>query len=67
MRKKVQPVYYHFPNVEYFEEELAIHRKDYWLMKYRLNYIVVLCRLIRNYLYKKWENQGNRDHVIFNL
>ena len=51
--KKVQPVYYHFPNVEYFEEELAIHRKDYWLIKYRLNYIVVLCRLIRNYLYKK--------------
>lgn len=50
---KVQPVYYHFPNVEYFEEELAIHKKDYWLMRYRLNYIVVPCRLIRNYLYKK--------------
>ena len=49
---KVNPVYYHFPGLHFFEEELLIHKKEYWLMKWRLNYIVVPCKLLKNQIYK---------------
>ena len=58
---KYQPVYYNFPDVKYYENELAIHQRDYWLVKHRLHYIVVPCRILKNYLLRViWKKKNTR-------
>lgn len=45
-------LYYKFPDLSFFEDEMMIQKKVLWQMRWRLNYIVVAVKLLRNYFYK---------------
>lgn len=45
---QVNFLYYRFPELQHFENELRHHKRDYWQMKWRLNYPAVACRLAGN-------------------
>lgn len=45
-------LYYRFPNIQYFENELKKHKREYWQMKWYLNYPIVALKLFRNKIYR---------------
>lgn len=49
---RINPVYHALPELDFFEEELRIHKRDYWQMKWFLNYPIVAFKLLRNKIYK---------------
>lgn len=49
---KVNDLYYRFPNLEYFENELQIFKRELWQMQHFLNYPVVAFKLCRNFVFR---------------
>ena len=65
---KINFLYYRFPSVEYFERELKIHKRDYWRMKYYLNYPIVAVKLLQKAIRKlfgKTQESRHRKYQLF--
>lgn len=65
---KINFLYYRFPSVEYFERELKIHKRDYWRMKYYLNYPIVAVKLLQKAireLFGKTQESRHRKYQLF--
>ncbi|MCI9270333.1 MAG: glycosyltransferase family 2 protein [Dorea sp.] len=64
---QINPVYYLFPDLKFFEEELRIHKRDYWQMKWFLNYPIVAFKLLRNKLYQLAGKKTVSRHAKYQL
>lgn len=64
---QINPLYYAFPDREFFEEELRIHKRDLWRMKWRLNYPIVALKLIRNKIFQLMGKVTESRHKKYQL
>lgn len=62
---QTNPLYVRFPEKYFFEEELQIHRRDYWQMKWRLNYPIVAIKLLRNKIYQLIGKEIHNRHAEY--
>ena len=49
---RINGLYYRFPNLEYFENELRIFKRELWQMRHFLNYPIVAFKLCRNFAFR---------------
>lgn len=64
---RINHLYYPFPDLQYFENELKIHKRDYWQMKWHLNYPIVAFKLVRNKVCKLLGREKESRHKRFQM
>lgn len=60
-------LYYRFPELQYFENELRIHKNEYWQMKWGLNYPIVAFKLTRDKICKLFGKPRESRHKKYQL
>lgn len=64
---RINYLYYPFPDLQYFENELKIHKREYWQMKWHLNYPIVAFKLTRNRISKLLGRERESRHKRFQI
>lgn len=64
---QVNFLYYRFPDLKHFENELKRHKRDYWQMKWHLNYPIVAYKLIKNKINKLLGREKESDYRKYQL
>ncbi|BDZ79037.1 glycosyltransferase [Claveliimonas bilis] len=64
---QVNFLYYRFPDLQHFENELKCHKRDYWQMKWHLNYPIVACKLIKNRINKLLGRKKESEYRKYQL